>query len=73
MNFRDKAADLYNAVTPQGPLYGLPLPEGLWKVLPRSVTQWPLSVKHHMPIAVSVVDGYYYMAKDKIYKMIRGL
>ena len=72
MSFRTKSAELFRQVTPQGPLYGLPLPEGL-------NIEWPDKVRQAIRSGgewtnwVSKAHFGYYKVKDKVFYMIRGL
>jgi len=69
MSLRITAAEIFRKVTPQGPLYGPPTPEGI--KLP-----WPNYIKYNLPRPLmtmkSTSQDVYYKVKDKIFYMIRG-
>jgi len=65
MSLRTSAAEIFRQITPQGPLYGPPTPEGI-------KLSWPSQVRGHIPQVVSKAHYGFYSVKDKIFYAIRG-
>ena len=69
-NVRIKAAEIFREVTPNGPVNGPPLPEGL-------SIPWPGFMKYNLPEPLLTLrtrsQNMYYGVKDKIFYGIRGM
>jgi len=65
---RQGTAEVFRQVTPQGPLYGPPLPEGLGIKWPEGFMRDKLYTD-----PVSKINSAYSRCKDKIFYIVRGI